>query len=162
MTPSGPLEQWAEEISAAVTTLAAYSRTAGLLPQLEPPLDLEMRRLRIPPEAPQHVHTARRTILNTTTKIQQLMIEPEEYLQRLAVYVRLPHFIQPLVILSMQGPLWHALCHNQATEMDSLSEANAASSPNTSPAFSGYVISTCWPASPWRARCCILRSPRSP
>lgn len=79
MSQRTPLEQWAAEMSAAATTLATYYRTAGIV-TLGQTLHSS-----IPPEAPQHVHTARNILLNTTTKVQQAIIEPGEYLQRLAV-----------------------------------------------------------------------------
>ena len=97
MSLNSPLEKWAAEVSAAATTLATFYRTAGSIAQVHTPYSWT------PPDAPQNVQAARSTLLNTTTKIQQAIVEPGEYLQRLAVNVCPSYFCLPMSFLQSKG-----------------------------------------------------------
>jgi hypothetical protein len=97
MPLNSPLEQWAAEVGAAASTLATYYRTAGSIAQLHTPYSWT------PPDAPQNVQATRSTLLNTTTKIQQAIVEPGEYLQRLAVNVCSSYFCLRLSFRESKG-----------------------------------------------------------
>ena len=89
------LEQWAAEVSAAATTIATYYSSAGIAAQAQESQSWSAN------DAPQSVQAARNILLNTTAKIQQAIIEPEEYLQKLAINVSSPTVLyQPLSFFS--------------------------------------------------------------
>ncbi|KAK4981710.1 hypothetical protein LTR28_002986, partial [Elasticomyces elasticus] len=83
MSQKSPLERYAEAVSAAAKCISAYCRSTG---HPQPDFDSKTRSLVIPPDAPQHVHNARHTIASATTKVQQSVTEPCEYLQKLAIH----------------------------------------------------------------------------
>lgn len=96
MSYCSQLEQWASDIGTAVATMAAYARAVGLA------ADTHTREVCIPPEAPHYVHAARNIVLDATTKMQREVIEPEEYLQTLAIDVCLLPFVPNPGIASMR------------------------------------------------------------
>jgi GH25 family lysozyme M1 (1,4-beta-N-acetylmuramidase) len=86
------LEQWAAEVSAAAKTMATYYSTAGIAANVQESQSWTAN------DVPQNVQAARDTLLDTTAKIQQAIIEPEEYLRRLAINVGSPIVIYTPVI----------------------------------------------------------------
>lgn len=81
------LEQWAAEVSAAAKTMATFYSTAGIAAQVQESQSWTAN------DAPQSVQAARNILEEITAKIQQAIIEPEEYLRRLAINVGFPVYI---------------------------------------------------------------------
>lgn len=74
------LETHTKELVTAVKNLANYYRNAEV--------HYSTPQLRVPSEAPSEIHRAKRTILASVTKLQMLLDEPADFLQRLAGQVR--------------------------------------------------------------------------
>lgn len=81
-----PLQTYVNEISAAAETLTAYCAENSLP---HPAFDPEAPSTIVPPSAPLDVQAARQKIIASSTRIQQVVLEPTEYLPNLAINVRL-------------------------------------------------------------------------
>lgn len=84
MTSLIQLETSTGEIVAAVKSLTDYCR------HVEAPVEFAVGNAPqspVPPEAPSEVHKARRSIMAHIAKLQTLLSEPADFLQRLAVQV---------------------------------------------------------------------------
>jgi 6-hydroxytryprostatin B O-methyltransferase len=86
-TPQAPaLEVFADRISAAAKVITAFCASTGHPhPSFD---DTQLNGLdTLPSSAPAEVQEARQAILESAYRLQQLIIEPNQYLARLAVYV---------------------------------------------------------------------------
>ncbi len=86
MTSLAKLEAYTSELAAAVKSLAKYCQN------VEAPSDFgngKMPQPLVVPEAPTEAHQARRSIMANVAKLQTLLVEPADFLQQLAVQVRL-------------------------------------------------------------------------
>jgi hypothetical protein len=85
MTSLSQLEAYTSEIAAAAKSLSSYCRN------VDGPMDSVQANLPqglVPPEAPGEAHRARRSIIANAAKLQTLLSEPADFLQRLAAQVR--------------------------------------------------------------------------
>ena len=80
-----PLQTYVNEISAAAETITAYC-DENALPH--PAFDPEAPAITIPPTAPLDIQAARQKIIASAAMIQQVVLEPAEYLPNLAIHVR--------------------------------------------------------------------------
>ena len=90
-----PMSAWAADISNAVSALAAFSQASN------PESNIHTQQCWKRSDAPDYVHVARQKILEATAKIQQAVIQPEEFLQQLAVHVSVQTLFTLLVLLRM-------------------------------------------------------------
>lgn len=87
-----PLQSYVEEIAVAADTISAYCTENGLP---HPAFHPEAPSVTIPPTAPLSVQAARQKIVASAARIQQVVLEPAEYLPSVAIHVR-------------SGPLCHS------------------------------------------------------
>ena len=80
MTGLSQLVTYASDLSAAAKTLADYCRDTGTTDSTP--------HLALPSNAPDEVHRARRNVLNNAGRLQILLAEPVDFIQRLASQVR--------------------------------------------------------------------------
>ena len=86
MTSLAKLEAYTSELAAAVKNLAKYCQN------VDAPFDFRVEKLPqslTGPEASTEAYQARRSIIANIAKLQILLIEPADFLQQLAVQVRL-------------------------------------------------------------------------
>ena len=86
MTSLAKLEAYTSELAAAVKSLTKYCQN------VEAPFDFRVEKVPqslIGPEASTEAYQARRSIIANVAKLQALFIEPADFLQQLAVQVRL-------------------------------------------------------------------------
>ncbi|KAK5011228.1 hypothetical protein LTR28_004735 [Elasticomyces elasticus] len=126
MSQTSPLERHAESISAAAKSISAYCRLTG---HPQPDFDSKTKSLAIPPDAPQHVHNARHIITSATTKIQQSVTEPCEYLQKLAIHSQYLSCIQWLCGFQVLAciPLEGSVLYSEIAEIAGVPEAQLRS-----------------------------------
>lgn len=79
-----PLQTYANAISSAADVITDYC-TSNHLPH--PSFRPDAPKITIPLTAPLAIHSARQTLIDSATKIQQVITEPADYLPRLAVHV---------------------------------------------------------------------------
>lgn len=80
-----PLKTYANAISLAADVITEYC-TSNDLPQ--PSFRPDAPRITIPLTAPLAIQNARQTLIDSATRIKQVITEPADYLPRLAVHVR--------------------------------------------------------------------------
>jgi hypothetical protein len=86
------LEACANELAAAAKSLATDWQRGDFPAQFgsgNPPSSI------LPPDAPDHVRRAQRSIIANASKMQVMIGQPADFLQRLALYVRLPLPLMP-------------------------------------------------------------------
>ena len=83
MSQPSPLESLAEQISSSAKTITSYCQANGLP---EPSLDNANTTEVLPPSAPEHVKVAQQTVVDAALKIQQLTVESNQFVPRLAVH----------------------------------------------------------------------------
>lgn len=81
---SSPLQQYAQAISSAADTITNYC-AANNLPQ--PSLDPHAPSIKLPATAPVEIYEARQMLIASTTRAQQVVTEPAEYLPYLSIHV---------------------------------------------------------------------------
>ncbi|KAH8199592.1 hypothetical protein TruAng_006242 [Truncatella angustata] len=90
MCPSTPLETYTEKICTAAKQISTWCNE-NQHPQ--PSLGPSASSVTLPPNAPVKILTARSQLVEAAFKIQQLAIEPNEYLSRQAVHVWLSNLL---------------------------------------------------------------------
>lgn len=80
------LETCADELAAAARSLANHCRSADIQPSPSPSPS-PTTQLNVPNEAPGGAHRARRAVLTSAARLQVLLSEPADFLQRLASQV---------------------------------------------------------------------------
>lgn len=85
------LERYTNNLAASVKVLSDQMRDAGLQssPGAQTASIWSASHLAIPPDAPYEVHHARRSVLTNITKLQTLLMGPDDLIQNLASQVRI-------------------------------------------------------------------------
>lgn len=107
MCPKPPLESYAEQICTSAKIISAYCAESGYP---HPSFDPQAPSITLPSTAPQNVLLARQHMITTALKIQQLGVEPSEYLPHLAIHVsssiRLIISCSPYTIIYRQSAVY--------------------------------------------------------
>ena len=98
-----PLQTYANAISSAADVITDYC-TSNHLPH--PSFRPDAPKITIPLTAPLAIHSARQTLIDSATKIQQVITEPADYLPRLAVHVGFDWLLPPVSFPLFRGCIY--------------------------------------------------------